>query len=223
MTFIFPPTFLFSFVVAGIFVQMGGPEAPCILFDCGEGTYGQMRRFFGGDVADNIIRNHLIAIAISHSHADHHLGIAQIFQMKQALGGAFPIHLIGSVTVLNWMRHYAAAARTPQILSPEVLRMIPIKDAREQTEAVVSLFARYGTNLKAALVDHCYDAHGLVLTGKGWKISYSGDSRPLKSFAEEAMNSTVLIHEATLSEDMKVDAIMKGHSTIGEALHVGKM
>ena len=202
---------------------MGGPEAPCVLFDCSEGTYGQMSRFFGTEVTNNIIRNHLIAIAISHSHADHHLGVAQMLQMKRTLGGSFPIHLIGSVTVLNWVRHYAAAARTPQILAPEVLRTIPIKDAREQTDAVVSLFAKYGANLRAAIADHCYDAHGLILQGKGWKISYSGDSRPLGSFAMEAKNSTVLIHEATLSDDMKTEAIMKGHSTIGEALHVGKM
>lgn len=202
---------------------MGGPEAPCVLLDCGEGTYGQMRRFFGGDTADNIIRNHLVAIAISHSHADHHLGIAQILQIKGMNKSAFPVRLIASVTVLNWVRHYAAAARTPQMLASETLRMIPIKDAREQTAEVKELFVKYGANLKAAIVDHCYDAHGLIITGNGWKISYSGDSRPVESFAMEAKNSSVLIHEATLSNDMKSEAITKGHSTIGEALHIGKM
>lgn len=202
---------------------MGGPEAPCVIFDCGEGTYGQMRRFFGGDVADDIIQNHLVAIAVSHSHADHHLGIAQIFQIKAMSRSASPIHLIASVTVLNWVRHYAAAARMPQILAPEVLKMTPIKDAREQTEEVKTLFAKYGANLRAVIADHCYDAHGLILTGKDWKISFSGDSRPLDSFAAAAENSTVLIHEATLSDDMKTEAIVKGHSTIGEALHIGKL
>ena len=218
----------YFYVVAGILVQVGGHNSPCILLDCGENTYGQMCRFFGRETAKNIIQNHLIAIAISHSHADHHLGIAQILHLKSTATAEesrkFPIHLISSATVLNWVRHYAAAARVPHILAPESLKMVPIKEVCEEVRSdVETFFARYGIMLRSVLVEHCYDAHGYVVVGKGWKISYSGDSRPLESFAVAASNSTVLIHEATLSDNMKAEAIVKKHSTIEEAISIGKM
>jgi ribonuclease Z len=36
----------------------------------------------------------------------------------------------------------------------------------------------------------------------GIKISYSGDTIPVKAFAKAAKNSTILIHEATFGDDL---------------------
>lgn len=44
----------------------------CLLLDVGEGTLGQIIRFYG-DEAENVIKS-LKAIFISHLHADHHIG-----------------------------------------------------------------------------------------------------------------------------------------------------
>lgn len=44
-----------------------------ILMDCGEGTLGQIIRFYGKDKSKEILKN-LKAIYVSHLHADHHLG-----------------------------------------------------------------------------------------------------------------------------------------------------
>lgn len=44
-----------------------------MLLDVGEGTLGQIIRFYG-DEADDVIRK-LKAIYISHMHADHHIGM----------------------------------------------------------------------------------------------------------------------------------------------------
>lgn len=52
------------------FFQRGG-----MLVDCGEGTYGQLRRRYGSR-ADEIVK-HLRLIWISHIHADHHVGISR--------------------------------------------------------------------------------------------------------------------------------------------------
>lgn len=47
-----------------------------MLLDVGEGTLGQIIRFYG-DKADDVIQK-LKAIYISHLHADHHIGRCQI-------------------------------------------------------------------------------------------------------------------------------------------------
>lgn len=52
-------------------------------------------------------------------------------------------------------------------------------------------------------------------------MSYSGDCRPTKEFANCATNSTVLIHEATFQSDLQDQAILKMHTTIEEALLLG--
>ena len=47
-----------------------------LLLDCGEGTYGQLRRRYGAAGADDIVSK-LAAVWISHIHADHHAGLAR--------------------------------------------------------------------------------------------------------------------------------------------------
>ena len=54
----------------------------------------------------------------------------------------------------------------------------------------------------------------------GFKVSYSGDCRPSKQFANIGRNSTVLIHEATFDDDLQEDAKAKKHSTTSEAVGV---
>ena len=57
----------------------------------------------------------------------------------------------------------------------------------------------------------------------GFKFSYSGDCRPSRAFARIGKDSTVLVHEATFADDMLDDAKAKKHSTMGEAIGVGRM
>lgn len=48
-------------------------ENSSILLDCGEGTFGQIIRFYGKEKANEILKK-LKAVYISHLHADHHIG-----------------------------------------------------------------------------------------------------------------------------------------------------
>ena len=78
------------------------------------------------------------------------------------------------------------------------------------------------SDLASAAVSHCNGAQGVALSfPTGFKISYSGDCRPSKSFAEIGKDSTVLIHEATFDDDLHGDAVAKKHSTVSEAIGVG--
>ncbi|KAL5822801.1 hypothetical protein ACOSQ4_020701 [Xanthoceras sorbifolium] len=81
-------------------------------------------------------------------------------------------------------------------------------------------------------VVHCPQAFGIVLkatdrinsVGKvipGWKIVYSGDTRPCTELVEASRGATVLIHEATFEDEMVEEAIAKNHSTTKEAIEVG--
>jgi ribonuclease Z len=72
-------------------------------------------------------------------------------------------------------------------------------------------------------VEHCYLSSGIVVeTLEGFKFTYSGDCRPSKELALIGQNSDLLIHEATFKDDLKEEAMMKNHSTISEAIGVGK-
>ena len=55
-----------------------------------------------------------------------------------------------------------------------------------------------------------------------FKISFSGDTRPCNNFFNYTMNSTLFIHEGTFDNEMIKDAKEKMHSTISEAINLGK-
>lgn len=64
----------------------------CILLDVGEGTCGQIYRFYG-DEAPKVIAK-IKAIYVSHMHADHHIGkyvgtFAHVFYCEQRKLGNF--------------------------------------------------------------------------------------------------------------------------------------
>lgn len=77
--------------------------------DCGEGTYGQLVRFFG-DTADQELAN-IVAIYISHLHADHHIGLIGLLQgRRRALNelnlNYTPVQLFAPKQILAWLNFY---------------------------------------------------------------------------------------------------------------------
>ncbi|KAL4915494.1 hypothetical protein BDW62DRAFT_122765 [Aspergillus aurantiobrunneus] len=78
-------------------------------------------------------------------------------------------------------------------------------------------------DLLTTYVPHCRAAMAVSLVfDDGFKVSFSGDCRPSPSFAQIGKDSTVLIHEATFNDDMAGSAIAKKHSTVSEAIEVGR-
>jgi ribonuclease Z len=90
----------------------------------------------------------------------------------------------------------------------------------------LSQLLRSATGLSDMLtvrVPHCRNAMAVSLVfPNGLKVSYSGDCRPSRKFVEIGRDSTVLIHEATFQDEMQGSARAKKHSTISEALEVGR-
>ena len=72
-------------------------------------------------------------------------------------------------------------------------------------------------------VDHCPQAYGIAFQYKsGWKLAYSGDTQPTLNFIEKAKGATILIHEATFTDDLQNEADDRAHSTINDACRIGK-
>lgn len=61
--------------------------------DCGEGTYGQLMRLLGPPECEKLLRK-LVAVYVSHLHADHHIGLIRLILERRK---AF--HAVGSFDV----------------------------------------------------------------------------------------------------------------------------
>ena len=84
------------------------------LFDCGEGTYGQLYRRFGYSRLGSLISIDLKAVFISHLHADHHLGLVRILTERakwQAAKGAprTSLLVVGPSLLGIWLEEYASS------------------------------------------------------------------------------------------------------------------
>lgn len=76
--------------------------------DCGEGTYGQLVRFFGSEEVDQILHK-TQAIYVSHLHADHHLGfIGLLLGRRKALKktNSNKVMLFAPKQISNWLTFY---------------------------------------------------------------------------------------------------------------------
>lgn len=67
----------------------------------------------------------------------------------------------------------------------------------ELTSSLARLNAALGLSaLESVRVVHCAHAFAVVLVSEaGWKLVYSGDTRPCDQMVEAARDATILIHE----------------------------
>ncbi|KAI1422032.1 hypothetical protein F5Y12DRAFT_656513 [Xylaria sp. FL1777] len=197
------------------------------LFDAGENTMGQLRRVFGNELP-SVLRD-LKVIWISHLHADHHLGTASVIKawheetMKSNVSAKLVV--ASHVHMIDWLREYADVEdfgfnRLVPMLFPHFKQTRlsgPRVFSAEETE-------QFGLEaIEGCWVDHCYGALATAFTfPSGLKIAYSGDCRPSDAFVQIGQGATILIHESTFDDELQGDAIAKKHSTISEAIDVGR-
>jgi ribonuclease BN (tRNA processing enzyme) len=51
---------------------------------------------------------------------------------------------------------------------------------------------------------------------------FSGDTQPTEVLAEAGKDAKLLIHEATMADDEAEMAMIKAHSTVGQAIDIGR-
>lgn len=199
----------------------------CVLLDCGEGTEGQIIRFYGKTAAAEVFRK-LKMIYISHLHADHHIGLFGIIQTRRKIMGedTTKLLLIAPQQIFSWLYFYD--------IRMEPLRkeytLIPNADLLEThlaDERVKSLGIH---SISTCNVRHCPHSFGIsfeldhsnLYEEKPIKITYSGDTMPCPELVDLGKNSTILIHEATMEDELEKEARMKMHSTLSQAIEQGK-
>jgi ribonuclease Z len=190
-----------------------------MLFDCGEGSYGQLFRLFGPDRIENELRK-IRAIFISHLHADHHLGLIRLLK-KRSLVTNDKVALFLPQACHNWLldydrvyeriSHLFYCKQNENLLSYENFDM----DLMEKLSLV---------HLQTARVVHCRDSFGITITtlADRFKIVYSGDAMPSPFLAVVGQDCDVLIHEATMEDDLLDEAVIKRHSTTSQAIGMGR-
>lgn len=80
--------------------------------------------------------------------------------------------------------------------------------------------------LRTCNVVHCPNAFGITMTivqsEQEFKLTYSGDTKQCDELVQLGLNSTLLIHEATMEDELIEDALLKMHSTVSQAIEQSK-
>ncbi|OLL25693.1 Ribonuclease Z 1 [Neolecta irregularis DAH-3] len=201
-----------------------------ILLDVGEGTLGQLQRMYGPH-ADSAVSS-IKMIWISHLHADHHLGAVGIIRKWMQLVPSGNLFILGPLRFMFWMREYnemedICLSRISFINAEDIRSRYLHSSFNKPTpihlDNINACFSQLSLKVVTCQVHHCPWAYGVAIShDSGWKIVYSGDSMPCSALVEIGQGADLLIHEATLEDDLKTEAVEKRHSTTSEAVEIGR-
>ncbi|KAI9337231.1 beta-lactamase-like protein [Obelidium mucronatum] len=193
-----------------------------ILLDAGEGTLAQLYRHYGPRVDEELVQ--LRCLFVSHLHADHHLGAISILKRAHELKAKYTnperICVVGPARYLTWLTEYADV----EDFGLDNLMLMDSKDLTRSSKNERFKQITKTSQFQTLLVKHCADSYALVLThaSSGIKVAFSGDCRPSPQFVQAGKDSDLVIHEATLADEMKKEAVEKNHCTTNEAIQIGK-
>uniref|UniRef100_A0A1B0A187 Zinc phosphodiesterase ELAC protein 2 n=1 Tax=Glossina pallidipes TaxID=7398 RepID=A0A1B0A187_GLOPL len=203
-----------------------------VLLDCGEGSLGQIQRFFGLKQAEEIVEN-LKAIYISHLHADHHIGLMNFLSKRldflRTKKVSKKILLFAPKQIEPWLNfyneHITNLSEAYELIGNASLLEKSFNSEDFQVDTGIA-------SMRTCLVRHCHHAFGVSLILKDplnqsvakepVKVTYSGDTMPCQDLIDLGLNSTILIHEATMEDDLLEEAKMKKHSTLSQAVEQGQ-
>lgn len=198
------------------------PNNEFILLDAGEGTLSQLYKCFGPSVADDILRK-LKCVFISHIHADHSLGLISVLLKRQQLLGSdnFDSTLIVGPNILyKFLKNYGYFCED---LYFKYIKLSSKPHADTLFKPPQTLSNMGLTSITLVPVIHCAESYGVVLCHKdGWKLVYSGDTRPSRDLVKAGRKASLLIHESTFCHNLLKKAILSNHSTDIEAIQVAK-
>ncbi|XP_054711118.1 ribonuclease Z, mitochondrial-like [Uloborus diversus] len=197
-----------------------------LLMDCGEGTCGQLTRLYKSMTTDILL--HTNCVFISHMHADHHLGLIQFLKRRQA---AFerhdleydPLILIGPHMLHLWLTEYHKSFEPISSLY-KFISCFSLWNEMPENENLIIFKTNNNIQVHTVPVNHCPDAYGVILTDatSNWKLVYSGDTIPCQNLVDAGKNCSLLIHEATMEDELADEAAFKKHCTTSEAIKVGE-
>lgn len=187
-------------------------------------------RFYGHERAQEVVR-HLKAIFISHLHADHHIGLIGLLQartkaMAERTENLPAIRLFAPEQIQSYLSFYHNRIE-PVKHGYSIVRNLDLLHDPDGAEEPKSKFASCGlAEIRTCLVPHCKHAFAVALTvdnEERTKITYSGDCLPSNSLVELGQDSHILIHEATMEDELEDEAKQKMHSTVSQAIRQGEL
>ncbi|GLV41872.1 Ribonuclease Z [Carabus blaptoides fortunei] len=212
---------------SGILIETS--ENSAFLMDCGEGTYGQLVRFYGYERAKTVLAN-LKAVYISHLHADHHIGLVGLLKGRRraiiSLGLEIkPLILFAPRQILSWLhiyhRRFEKISNDYELFANGDMVMGDSKLSDDKKLMLQNNL--HMSDVSTVLVRHCPNAFGVAFThNDGWKLTYSGDTMPCDRLVHLGINSDILIHEATMEDELAHEAVTKMHSTTSQAITIGQ-
>ncbi|GIY18238.1 zinc phosphodiesterase ELAC protein 2 [Caerostris darwini] len=208
--------------VSAILVNLNPDNS--ILLDCGEGTFMQLVRYFGKSNVASILRK-ISCIFITHRHIDHFLGLFEIIKarMEAFENTRIPYKQLALILPSEIRLRFFRFCEIYENLKPAIRIFSCRKLASEGDDHIfISNFLR-DTRLLTVPVKHCSDAYGIVLQqGSDWKITYSGDTAPCQTLIDAGKDSTLLIHEASIEDNLLSEATQKLHSTPAQVIDVAE-
>ncbi|XP_011865052.1 PREDICTED: ribonuclease Z, mitochondrial [Vollenhovia emeryi] len=194
-----------------------------MLLDCGEGTFGQMVKIYGRSGTSDILKT-IKAVYVSHMHADHHIGLIGLLRERKKVTDD-PLYLFAPGAISTWLQMYhkrfeSILHRITLISNSEFFMDIHISDHFKYRNMYEMLNVQA---VKTVYVKHCPYSYGVSVTlHNGQKIVYSGDTMPCENLVKLGQNCDLLIHEATMEDDLLEEAKLKVHSTVSQAIEAGE-
>jgi ribonuclease Z len=175
-----------------------------LLFDVGRGVTQRLRQI-------NISLNDVDALFLSHLHADHTVGIPDLWLTTFLDNRSVTFHVFGpegtNDMMLNLRRAYRADSRIETAAAGTVSHHI--------AEGVV--YKQNGVTVTAFSVDHAAGSTRAF----GYRIDYarrsvviSGDTRPSENLVKFAQGADVLIHEVIAARPAALSASERARQTV---------
>ncbi|KPJ08310.1 Zinc phosphodiesterase ELAC protein 2 [Papilio machaon] len=137
-----------------------------------------------------------------------------------------PVQLLAPGQIVTWLllydQQFESIREDYALITNQSL--LEAKSNSLGTEMTPASLSRIGVqHIRTCLVAHCPNAFGVAIDVDGkHKITYSGDTIPCKELVTIGQNSTLLIHEATMEDELAEEARIKMHSTTSQAIHIGR-
>ena len=198
---------------------LSNTDGRSMLLDVGEGTVGQLLRMQMSSSNESNLLSRITVVWISHPHADHHLGLLRLLEQRRA---ATPLLLIAPPPIFRFLEDYANGVDSR--ISGAFRALVCDDFRRFNPHATAQFTEAIGfSKCQSIQVQHCPYSYAVIIDGTPFgRVVYSGDCRPSHKLAMAAKPADLLIHESTFEDNMRAEACLKRHCTIGEALQIAQ-